>query len=814
MDDNYVAGDCGGHIWGVNAFDKIQDGIGAVAEEGTVNVAAGTYVQTEDLVINKRITLIGNSSGPKPTIQFDGMCDSLMIQADKAVVNNLRIYKSTIAIDYSQCSDNNVIEMPSYWQPTPPSTVDSGDFTLKNCIVDFGRRGIRVSSNGDVVIKDNEFLNQYRDSIFVANLHGGKITISGNTFTNGGKKAIIFESGPDTDRFYGTVNIKNNTVNGENSRGNFIVYNHWADSSLKVDMTIRTNIINQITSSAIAIYYPVDYDKFSNILVEGNDIYDAGGGIILDYTDGGPNITPSNGQIVVKNNVLCRFASSDLTFAIPINNSGIDSDNKAIGIKGSGRADTNGFGTINKKYGTAAVAAANYGCDGRPVVDTTPPTVDAGPNVASSNDITINDSSAADASGIKSYLWAKISGPNGITFSDDKILNPLVSATTIGEYTLKLTVTDNAGNSTSSKMIYTKLSNNQIIASSDTNITAEQKEVVINNSNNSAAVNISIPSSVNDAKINVDSLINDNESSVTAVLPQISISAITSIFNNSVTVSIPAETTITAPIGWDGTINTPTVKDNSSVSVPVGSNQTASISSVIEIGYGDVKLVFDKAVKILLPGQVGKYVGYSRGGVFTSIDSVCLEDSQLTGDALPPEGDCKIDSDSDLVIWTKHFTQFVTYIVSQNPPSGGGGGGIPWMIGTSGGTLGLFAPSIPSQVRKTEESEKKSTLEITLFTKNIGYGHISNDVKHLQTLLNLDPDTRLAKSGSGSPKNETNFFGFLTKAAVIKFQEKYAKDILAFWNLVKGTGFIGTTTRGKLNELMACMSGITPCPFK
>jgi len=669
VDDNYVAGDCGGHIWGVNAFDKIQDGIGAVAIGGTVNVAAGTYVQIEDLVINKWITLIGDSSDPKPTIQFDGMCDSLIIQADGAVVNNLRIYKSTTSVDYSQCSDNNVIEMPSHWQPTPPSTVDSGDFTLKNCIVDFGRRGIRVSSNGDVVIKDSEFLNQYRDSIFVANLRGGTITIKGNTFTNGGKKAIVFESGPDTDRFYGTVDIKNNTVNGGNSRGNFIVYNHWADPSLKVDMTIRTNIINQITSNAIAIYYPVDYDKFSNILVEDNDIYDAGRGIVLDYADGGPDINPNNGQIIVENNVFCRFTSSDLTPAIPIYDSGIDSDNKAIGVKGSGPTDTNGFGTISGKYGTAAVAAVNYGCD------TILPIVDAGPNIASSSDIIIDGSSAIDASGIKSYLWEKVSGTGDVTFSDNTILNPLVSATVDGAYILKLTVTDNFDNFASDEMCYTKLSDNQIIASSDTNVTAEQNEIVINCSNNSTAANISIPSSVNDARINVNSLINDDGFFATVILPQILISAVTSISSNPVIVSMPVVTTITVLTGWNGTINALTVKENSSVSVPVDSNQTADVSSVIEIGYGDVKLVFDKAVRVLLPEQAGKYVGYLRNETFISIDSVCLEDNQSAGDALLPEGDCKIDSGSDLVIWTKHFTQFITYAVSQNPPSSGGGGG-------------------------------------------------------------------------------------------------------------------------------------------
>ena len=77
-----------------------------------------------------------------------------------------------------------------------------------------------------------------------------------------------------------------------------------------------------------------------------------------------------------------------------------------------------------------------------------------------------------------------------------------------------------------------------------------------------------------------------------------------------------------------------------------------------------------------------------------------------------------------------------------------------------------------------------------------------NDVKQLQIFLNQRLDVPLAKSGAGSPGNETDFFGPLTKAAVIRYQEQHAQDILAPWNLTKGTGFVGRTTRAKINEMM------------
>ncbi len=58
------------------------------------------------------------------------------------------------------------------------------------------------------------------------------------------------------------------------------------------------------------------------------------------------------------------------------------------------------------------------------------------------------------------------------------------------------------------------------------------------------------------------------------------------------------------------------------------------------------------------------------------------------------------------------------------------------------------------------------------FAKTLQQGMSSDDVKYLQIILNSSADTKIAASGVGSPGNETNYFGSLTKAAVIKFQNK------------------------------------------
>ena len=88
------------------------------------------------------------------------------------------------------------------------------------------------------------------------------------------------------------------------------------------------------------------------------------------------------------------------------------------------------------------------------------------------------------------------------------------------------------------------------------------------------------------------------------------------------------------------------------------------------------------------------------------------------------------------------------------------------------------------------------------FIHNLQLGMSNIDVKHLQIVLNSDTETRLSESGAGSPGQETLLFGNLTKFSVIKFQEKYADEILTPWGLTTGNGYLGTNTIKKLNSLL------------
>ncbi len=138
----------------------------------------------------------------------------------------------------------------------------------------------------------------------------------------------------------------------------------------------------------------------------------------------------------------------------------------------------------------------------------------------------------------------------------------------------------------------------------------------------------------------------------------------------AVSVIIPDGTIITGPMGWDGTITLPVV--TSAYTLTPDSGFTASMVSAIEIGAGDLHLTFNQAVKLTFTGLAGKLVGWSQAGVFYQITAAC---DSLTNPTLGAGADCKIDDSGDLIIWTMHFSAFITYTQAVIPPSGGGGGG-------------------------------------------------------------------------------------------------------------------------------------------
>lgn len=83
--------------------------------------------------------------------------------------------------------------------------------------------------------------------------------------------------------------------------------------------------------------------------------------------------------------------------------------------------------------------------------DTTPPTVNAGPDVTKNALFT----HTATANGYSSVSWSAVSGPGNITFASGSSLSTTVTGDTDGAYVLRLTATDAAGNSSSDDVVLT-----------------------------------------------------------------------------------------------------------------------------------------------------------------------------------------------------------------------------------------------------------------------------------------------------------------------------------------------------------------------
>lgn len=129
----------------------------------------------------------------------------------------------------------------------------------------------------------------------------------------------------------------------------------------------------------------------------------------------------------------------------------------------------------------------------------------------------------------------------------------------------------------------------------------------------------------------------------------------TTFIHDGIKVKLPFDLSISGPITWDGTFNLPGILSQAST---LPSSYT-SISKIFTVGNNTHSLEFSSPVRLLIPSDANKLVGYvlPSSQTFVEVLSTCSADLSPVG-----LGDvCKINVENDLVLWTTHFTEFITY---------------------------------------------------------------------------------------------------------------------------------------------------------
>lgn len=133
---------------------------------------------------------------------------------------------------------------------------------------------------------------------------------------------------------------------------------------------------------------------------------------------------------------------------------------------------------------------------------------------------------------------------------------------------------------------------------------------------------------------------------------------------------------------------------------------------------------------------------------------------------------------------------------TPNPGGGGGnGGGTPVQRTTGGGGNGPIVGTVITPLAEIPAPEQD--LSFVCDYKQVYMGeHLDNDpheVAKLQAFL---------RGFEGEDIEVTGFYGPETTAAVARFQQKYAADVLTPWGITEPTGYAYITTTRKINEMV------------
>ena len=322
VDSTYTSSSCGGHLWGYDAFDNIQDGIDAV-EGSTVNVAAGTYDEPVNIENFTGLTINGADKStvivqPTTTLPWNACGHTTNRQTAFRVVDSTGVVLQNMTVDMDLVKANSVFGF-LYCDST--GTVHSN--ILKNLALpdasggyyeigsDFTAPGYSPSSRASITVSDNTFVDTGRLGL-VTHWYVDA-TITGNTFykttDDFGYGAEI--GGPSTaevsdNKFYGFDTPA--ASDGSESAGIYIENAFTTGlAGIAKDVLVEGN---EVYDCQYGMWIGNGYDNFAgdvdiNVTLNNNNFYDNTDGaawIQDEDKSNGSSVTVTGGGNTLTNN--------------------------------------------------------------------------------------------------------------------------------------------------------------------------------------------------------------------------------------------------------------------------------------------------------------------------------------------------------------------------------------------------------------------------------------------------------------------------------------------------------------------------------
>ncbi len=256
VDDDYSAGNSGGHTWSVDAFSTIQDGIIAVADAGTVNIANGIYTETLS-ISTKNITLTGESeAGVTVDTSFLTSGYGFSVSGDlTTTIRNLTL------VGPQSTANGYGIKIAG----------DNARATIENVTVtDSGRSGIDLNGLAAITITNVTVLNN--GGVGLALTDSSNATISGlTTAGNAWGGAAVYVYGQ-----YYTLGSDNVVFTGANNFGETVALTleatpipYGATLANITNLTLPTEVSHSVQMLGFE-NYRIDYTvNLTNALVAG-----------------------------------------------------------------------------------------------------------------------------------------------------------------------------------------------------------------------------------------------------------------------------------------------------------------------------------------------------------------------------------------------------------------------------------------------------------------------------------------------------------------------------------------------------------------